>query len=621
MLYDTAHQVLIAGYEVRDLKSELSERLKGGAVESFGFGQAPDAIFALSILEKMRAVSSDADWQAVFARDGWEQTLEAFRGEVVAQGGTDADADRLSARLPTWRMIYQLTTLPVPAESFEVKSPVEIQRHGYEPVDLGSVFHMNHLYYPVETLVSTRINSESGETLRYEDIDVVVVRSDRTLHNIVESASAAQAGGPIYRLTDGTLIREKLTATQHATWSWSSVSAYLNDGYRPPKLEELCRLVHRHLHAKVWLPDSNDYWLLTFVAILSYVQAIFEAVPLILLNGKGGTGKSELGAALANVSCNATVIGKSSASSMIRLMNDTKGLVVIDDLESIGSAAGKDKFSEMVQLLKVSYKRSSATKLVTNSRRKPQLMSFFGVKIISNTSGVDAILGSRMLHVHTQGMPSSEVDSFLGREDLGSADLKKLRNDLHCWAFDNVGAVNDLYQSLIASSSQREEEIAIPLITLARLSGMPEAQSAIHDALSLQNDRKLAFSNPDEALRHVVTSRLQQGMTEITVVEISLRLRLAMRQRAVAKNKPVWMKPEWVSKKLREWGLVEPGGGRRLLYGFQSRTVSLVRDPNIQKLAGEGGVSDFCAGCKKCPYKSLGCEVMPYRIKKEGLTL
>ena len=604
------------------MNSELMADMVRGAVDNFGFTQAPDAIFALNILEKMRSVSCNSDWERVFAKSEWEKTLEDFNAEVAKEGGSADDAERLAAKLPAWRMIYQLMMLPGSENGQATKPPIEVQRLGYEPVDLGSAFHLNRLYYPIETLVATQINGDSGEVSRYEDIDVVVVRSDRTLHNIVVSASAGQAGGSIFRLTDGTLIREKMTATQHATWSWDSVSAYLEQGYQPPGLHDLCLQVHRHLHARVWLPEPNDYWLLTFVAVLSYVQAIFEAVPLILLNGKGGTGKSELGAALANVSCNATVIGKSSASSMIRLMNETKGLVVVDDLESIGSAAGKDKFSEMVQLLKVSYKRSSATKLVTDSRRKTQLMSFFGVKVISNTSGVDPILGSRMLHVHTQGMPPDEAEKFLRREDLSSTELKKLRNDLHCWAFDSVTEVHELYQALSAGSSQREEEIAIPLIALAKLSGLQEAQDAVQQCLSLQNDRKLAFSNPEEALRHVVSTCLRRGMSEVTVIEISLRLRQTMRQRAVIKNKPVWMKPEWISKRLREWGLVYAGGGRHGLYGFQSRTVTLIQNDNLQPsviCAKEASVGQFCAGCKHCPFKSLGCEIMPYRSKREGL--
>ncbi|MBD8089335.1 hypothetical protein IFT48_05010 [Pseudomonas fluorescens] len=600
----------------------MTAKLMKQAIDVFGFSQASDAIFALSLVEQMNDVVCEKGWQSVFAKENWERTIGLFCTEVIAQGGSQADVDRLSARLPTWRMIYQLEALPETATEPDMRPEVEVERLGYDPVDLGSVFHMGRLYYPMETLVTTRINSAEGQSSRFEDIDVVVVRSDRTLHTIVESASAGRASNSIYRLTDGTLIREKLTGTQHSTWSWDSVKQYLDEGYTAPSLSDLSTLIHRHLQARVWLPDPNDYWLLTFVSVLSYVQAIFEAVPLILLNGKGGTGKSELGAALANVSCNATVIGKSSASSMIRLMNETKGMTVIDDLESIGSAAGKDKFSEMVQLLKVSYKRSSATKLVTNSRRKPQLMSFFGVKVISNTSGVDAILGSRMLHVHTQNMPSTEIEDFLARDDLTSGELKKLRNDLHCWAFENVGEIDRVYQRLSAGSSKREEEISIPLIALAELSGLSRAQSSINESLALQAERTLSFATPEEALRHVVSVCARKGMKDVTVIEISLRLRQAMRQRSVLKNRPVWMKPEWISKRLREWGLVSPGGGRHGLFGFQSRTVMLSEATQLDTSygrEGEGGVSKFCAGCQTCPFKNLGCEIMPYRVKKEGI--
>jgi hypothetical protein len=28
---------------------------------------------------------------------------------------------------------------------------------------------------------------------------------------------------------------------------------------------------------------------------------------------------------------------------------------------------------------------------------------------------------------------------------------------------------------------------------------------------------------------------------------------------------------------------------------------------------------EFCGGCVACPYKSQGCEILPYRVTKEGL--
>lgn len=600
----------------------LTEKLMANAISTFGFLQASDAIFALKLLCELNGVSSDADWSHVFNKERWDSTLDQFRDHAINSGGGDAYAERLTATLPTWRMIYQLEVLPEP-KTLSNSPGVDIQRLGYEPVDLGTVFHQNRLYYPVETLVTTKIADENGKVTSYEDLDIVVVRSDRTLHTVVESQSAGRGEsiGSIFRLTDGTLLRERLVATQHATWSWKSVSAYLHDGYKAPPLRTLALKVYKHLRAKVWLPDPNDYWLLTFVSILSYVQAIFEAVPLVLLNGKGGTGKSGLGIALANVSCNATVIGKSSASSMIRLMNETKGLVVIDDLESIGAAAGKDKFSEMVQVLKVSYSKATATKLVTNTRRKPQLMNFFGLKVISNTSGVDAILGSRMLHVHTQNMPKSEIEEFLSREDIPEAELKELRNDLHCWSFDHVSEISHLYKAMAAAGTNRDEQITTPIRVLAKLSEIDVAERAVEESISRQSEKKMVFSSPEDALKHVIGICARSGLREVSVIEINLRLREVMRQRIPEKNRPVWMKPEWISKRLREWGLVNPGGGRRGMYGFQSRTVTLSdralaeTEPADRKV----DIMQFCAGCRDCPYKSLACEIQPYRKAKEGL--
>lgn len=600
----------------------LIEALERYAISTFGFSDSPDALFALKMLGECFKPDTPADWQALFEKSNWDDTLSSFRTYVSSLGATESEVGRLTARLPTWRMVYQLEAMPSPGTGME-EAAVRVERLGYEPVDLGSVFHQNHLYYPIETLVTTHQREASGQLKSYERVDVVVVRSDRTLHTQVESAPGEKSGGstPIYRLTDGTLLRERLTATQHATWSWESVNDYLQQQNEAPVLSELVVKIHQYLRAKIWLPDPDDYWLLTFIAVLSYVQAIFEAVPIVLLNGVGGSGKSGLGTALANISCNATVIGNSSASSMIRLMNETNGLVVIDDLESIGAAAGKDKFSEMVQVLKVSYTKATATKLVTNSRRKPQMMSFFGVKVISNTSGVDSILGSRMLHVKTLKMPPTEIDAFLSRPGVPAHELKALRDALHRWAFENVASISERYDQLASTSTQREQEISIPLVVLAELSGVAEAVESLERAISDQRHRKQHFSNPEDALKHVAESCARKGMIEVSVAEISLRLRQTLGGKSPTKERAVWLKPEWISKKLRSLDLVEDWGGRKVLYGYQSRTVRL--SSAVIARAGVGSiyqssVQAFCEGCQTCPFKNLGCEIMPYRIKKEG---
>ena len=517
--------------------------------------------------------------------------------------------------LDSWKEFIEATYL----------SGAKEERIAYEPVNLGAAFHESKLYYPVQTLVKKSRYERDGELRTTERIDVVVVRSDRTMQYIEESVDENGNASGIIRLTDGTLLQKRPSASPHASWSWNAIQEYLDGTYEPEPLEMLVRGIHQHLRSKIWLRSPSDYWLLTFAAVTSYVQAVFEAVPLILLNGEGGSGKSELGASMTEVSCNAVMVGQSSAPTIMRLIDAARGLVVIDDLESIGvtKKSGQEKFSEMVQVLKTSYKKSSATKIITNAKKMTEVMNFYGVKIVSNTAGVDDILGSRMLHVSTTKMPKSELESFLARPKVGVSELKKIRNDLHAWAFENSDQVSRVYEQIVAGSSQRDEEIAAPLQVIAKLAGIPEAEKGLMESLRAQNVRKQVHSSPEDALSNIMDMMIRDGAKRISLIEVSLAMRQALGAPTGKKSDyPIWAKPEWISKKLKALGYTEGSGSRKNVQGYQLRIfpVSEEKRQDLQAFGlQERDPIAFCSGCGQCPYRSLRCDIMPYRLTRESL--
>lgn len=145
--------------------------------------------------------------------------------------------------------------------------------------------------------------------------------------------------------------------------------------------------------------------------IATYVQNIFESVPIIFLNGRAGSGKSQTGIVMSKLSCNGSVIGQVSAATAARHIDASRGFVVFDDLEGIASKGGRDgtQFSDLVQALKVSYNKNTSEKIWTDVKTmKTERLNFFGIKLISNTQGSDDILSTRMLRIQTLIMPDSE---------------------------------------------------------------------------------------------------------------------------------------------------------------------------------------------------------------------
>jgi hypothetical protein len=582
-------------------------------VEIFGAPQAAQAMLAVETYQEALGPVDDQDLP-IFTSEDSKLALEKM-GETLRSYGYE-NTYVFENCIQRWLARRHGVDL----------SGYSVQRQSYAPVDLGAAFHEGHLYYPVQTLLKTVVTGAGGQIREAERVDIVVVRSDRTLQRIEESVDENGNPSGIYRLSDGTLLQKKPTASAHSTWAWDAIQKYLVRDYAQVPLSSLAIRIHRHLRSRVWLPNDADYWLLTCAAITSYLQPIFDAVPLILLHGQPGTGKSELGAAMTEVSCNAVMIGQSSAPTMMRLMDEARGLVVIDDLESIGvsgGAAGKEKFSEMVQVLKISYKKTSATKIVTNARRKTESMNFYGIKIVSNTKGVDAILGSRMMHISTQNMGPDDLDEFLSRQGLNTQELFDLKNSLHAWAFDHVADVDRVYQQAVAGSTARDEEIAAPLKVIAQLTGIPNALKWLEESLGEQRSKKSSFKTPEQALEYVMEKMATEGARKFTLIEVSLRLRQVLGVSGFNKSsRPLWSKPEWLSRRLRESGWIAEELKRKNLFGYQMKVYAMSDQKRIERGAvgaGKGKPFDFCAGCASCPYRQMHCDILPYRAKREGL--
>lgn len=492
----------------------------------------------------------------------------------------------------------------------------------YEPVNVINSFHSGNLYYPVDTVeTKLSLNNETGKFEPLEMKRTVVVRSDGELLKAFPSELPPDAltGDRIYRLTDGTLIQQPPKASNYSTWDWDSIQEFVESPEQHKPLKDLLHEVHAHLYSRIWLPNECDYWILALGVATSYCQSIFDAVPLILLTGKAGTGKSEISTAMTEISANAVMVSQASAASIMRLGDESGGLLVVDDLEAIGTKRGQDRFNEVGQVLKTSYKKSSASRIITDKGGRTRIMRYFGIKIVSNTTGVDKIIGSRMLHVYTQYMPDGELADFKKRAGVSSNRYSSLKNDLHTWAFSNTNAINDLYTSIYKIQTKRDDEIAAPLRVLAELSGDAEIQQALELALSTQDERKTDTSDHEDllirALHNITSSGNIKPSIQQTILEIR---RILTADGNLVRATPVsWLTPEWVGRHIKSMDLLEDGSKptKMNIRGYQSRYLKLSTEAlgrlnvNPDQINRRMKPSSFCSECSGCNYENVKCEI------------
>lgn len=534
----------------------------------------------------------------------------------------------------------------------------DLGRFPYNPVDIGRTFYRGHLYYVAKTGVNALeyvkkyskgfqwADSEKTDSYGVRKTsrkETVVIRSDRTIQTCIEEPYPR--GTPpedrILRLTDGTLIDAPPVASEYSTWSWPAIEDYLNGRNRTRPLGEILRDIKNFLRASVWLPFEHDYDLLTLLVPVTFAQSVFDAVPLVLVTGPAASGKTELGIAMCQICANASIVGQISPAAAIRQNHYAKGFLFIDDLEGISRNSSKSRdtplFSEFVQLLKVSYKKETSYKRVINIKRGMRLenLDFFGVKMITNTSGVDAILGSRMLIVQSGKIRQEQKIELEDQKNDLDLELERLRHELHCFTFENAALIHETYKRLFPRSLDRFSEIVAPLHVFAELSEDLELSSGLATALHAQLNRSAQGTvpvNPVKIMIQAVKEIILHGYRQVSPTHLLLEMRAILHRSGLSYDllvddlgKPVSV--QWVGKFLRTYEIVDINSpaSRQLFYG-QSLRFYRINEHYISKTLQEFGLNspssekksrEFCTDCQNCNYRLVGCPLISSRANFE----
>ena len=504
-------------------------------------------------------------------------------------------------------------------------------RFNVSPTDINNAYINGKMYYPIQTLVRKKEFDEYNQEYFVERYETVVVRSDGTVHKAVKSP--APKGTPdserVVRLSDGTLIRSEPKANDYGTWKWNNIDAYIKGKLKVRETKDIYEDVYKVLKKSVWLPVKEDYVILSLIVLATYVQNIFESVPILFLNGQAGTGKSQTGIIMSKLSCNGSVIGQVSAASAARHIDAARGFVVFDDLEGVASKGGKDggQFSELVQALKVSYNKNTAEKIWTDVKTmKTERLNFFGIKMISNTSGADDILSTRMLRIQTLHIPDSEKGTIKKMNASDFAHIEQLRQELHAWGFMNCNKIENL--SLANNEkSGRFDEIALPLRVISSMLSK-ECSQKLETALSKQRTVVFESNEPIEVLKEAVKNLIKDGFIRFTVTQLILELRTLLDENFGANMTneiPEWQRPEWIGRQLRTLGLLDSVDlGRSTFYGKRLKVMQF-NDYAVNEVIEELGTTidqikepfDFCKGCSTCPYANSHCDFRAKRLQEE----
>lgn len=584
------------------------------------------------------------------------QRVEVPRGkgkdwtDFFQGGGTLEEFERLLATAP--RMARPL---PVPARG----RPLEDRDYGdYEcsAVNINGAVVNGLMYYPyrVETVkpVKVKHTMPDGSVMFLEEkafgYQTKVVRSDGI--ELTPQVKRGWAGlddeDRIIALDDGTVITAIPSPREFATWRRDSILRYVqaveavrigtgtvDDIHRP--LRQIVDDVLAYIRTLTWLPNESDYALIAAYVLMSYVYNVFDAIPHLLLNGDKGSGKSTTAEGIADLAYNAFVLGAGSEKSLVRFVDQGRGLLVLDDLERVGRGGNEDGgYADINQLLKLSYSKRAAKKSITDKNGVTKILDFYGPKVITNISGIDAVNATRTFTITCRIMPKTvaETGTIKGRDVSRS---EPLRQEMHAWGMNNVPAIVDAYRARLSSLSDRAAQIAAPLMAIADLARHDTFSQLLQEALERHSRQSKDMSEPTDFLKSAIAELIARGARkEISLLQIQMELAgmtdSGFKDRS-SEALETLRNPKWLGHTLRQLGIRTDAEPRRQrLYGQIVRIYELEDayvDRTIREMQEAGRVIEspptlprnqvpalnFCEAitCDRCPYFAVCPGVEP----------
>lgn len=464
---------------------------------------------------------------------------------------------------------------------------------GSDPVAIDGAFVGGHLYWPIT--VERRGFAEGGRGVELQQRYVVqVLRSDGRLLDVgpLPAPPGTPLSARVHALSDGVRVRSAPLVGRFGTWRWQSIAGFIRARHsgEAPEHRPLAALlgdIEQRLRSAVWLPKPDDYAVLALFVAATFVHRVFDVMPILFANGPRASGKSELGQAMAALSANGVVAGRITAAGLVRLLAESRGLLVLDDLERIGSGAGVDDIS---QLLKVSYKQSTATRVTPGRDGRIEVLDFFSPKMITNISGADEVLLSRMISVSTAPLPAGVAAPA---RDMG--DVAGLRDELHVWAMTSAAALSEIYRDLTGSVRGRMDEIVAPLLSIARLAGDAGLERRLLAGTS--SEAPAAVERVETVLRRIVDCLLEkEKVGEVAMPRLQLELALAGVTRMPS--------AETIGRMLLSIGARSPTSPvtRRRLRGELVRVYAIGPSDRALRLDAPEPFA-FCSGpCAECRY-------------------
>jgi hypothetical protein len=234
-----------------------------------------------------------------------------------------------------------------------------------------------------------------------------------------------------------------------ASWSKQSVLDFINGKSQEIKIQEIFAKVKNLFDLYIEFFDPHYNTLAALWVLGTYFHQLFNSFPYLYVLGAKATGKTKILNLTYCLSFNPFSMIIPSSSSLYRIINQTHGSLMIDEIEKIQ----KDYMADIRAVLLSGYKKGSfipRTEEATFQGKKVHVVESYesySPKLMANISGMEDVLEDRCIKIVTV----RSRDPKRSNRSVNSDDYQKfqpVRDELFLNLMFNWQTVRDSYEWL-----------------------------------------------------------------------------------------------------------------------------------------------------------------------------
>jgi hypothetical protein len=372
-----------------------------------------------------------------------------------------------------------------------------------------------------------------------------------------------------------------LRCINYPKWSDQSITAFTNGTAPIIETNQLFQQVKQLFTIHVEHPNPKLYDLLALWNIGTYYFPLFISYPYVFMNGQTESGKSKTLNLCTCISFNGQFSLNMNPPNIFRLINESRCTLILDELEH--QLTGRMRNQQFTTMLNGGYTKLGVVQRLTYNEDTGEYESrnyaTYSPKMLANIVGMDYVLESRCITIHTQRSYNPTITRTA--VDIDDPVFQQIRDAQFVYMMRNWKTIKQVYDETLEAEgiTGRNWELWRPILALAKHFGgdnLVVQMKALAAECIVEGTLDNSDSNENLLIETLLSVVKEDGFYKLSQI----------REEFVSHMEDSNWKPNarYVGKLLRTLGFKEK---RRRNYGFEY----LLKVEKIKQLAKDHGIS------------------------------